>query len=240
VVRLNMPMFKSIFNRTTAPRQFIAISLTALSITLLTACGGSGDANPGNDNPSNTGPTPTVVATADTVSTEMDSPINIAVLKNDSGISESSTLNIQTKPANGTATVMANNTITYKPNATFTGKESFSYKVSNVENVSVATVTVNVQCSSCSKEITVNLSWLPTKNDDDIGYLIYYGNNKNDVNSLAFDLSPLTGLDPNAPKISLSAQNDLNLNQGDNVCFQISAYTSTAQSNFSDPVCGVL
>ena len=237
-------MFKSIFNRTTAPRQFIAISLTALSITLLTACGGSGDSNingdANNGNPSNPGPAPTVVASADTVNTEMDSPVNIAVLINDSGISESSTLSIQTKPGNGTATVMANNTITYKPNSTFTGKESFSYKVSNAGNVSVATVTVNVQCASCSKEITINLSWLPTKNDDDIGYLIYYGNDLNNIDSLAFDLSPQTGLDPNAPKVAFSAQNDLKLNQGDRVCFQISAYTSSAQSDFSDPICGAI
>jgi len=233
-------MFKSVFNRTKAPRQFIAISLTALSITLLTACGGSGDANPGNDNPSNTGPTPTVVATADTVSTEMDSPINIAVLKNDSGISESSTLSIQAKPANGTATVMANNTITYKPNTAYSGKESFSYNVSNGGNVSVATVTVNVQCSSCSKEIIINLSWQPTINDDDIGYLIYFGSDTNNINSLAFDLSPQTGLDPNAPKIALSAQDDLKLSQGDKVCFQVSAYTSSAQSNFSSPICGTI
>ena len=216
----------------------LVIATAMLSMTLLTACGGSDE--PTNGNPTNSGPTPSVTASPDTVSTDQDSPVNIAVLANDSGISSSALLSIEVAPVNGSATVMANNTINYVPATSFTGKESFSYKIAANEKTAIATVTVNVQCPSCTKEITINLSWLPTKNDDDIGYLIYYGNDANNIDSLAFDLSLQTGLDPNAPKVALSAQNDLKLAQGDSVCFQISAYTPNAQSDFSDPICGTI
>lgn len=223
-------------------RNRILAPLSAISLLLLTACGGSDDPNITTDTggSTNTGPTVSLLASPDTVSTQMDSAIIIPVLANDKGVSESAKLSIEVVPSNGSASVMANNTINYKPATSFTGKESFSYKVSLDGRSAIATVTVNVACSTCSKDVNVSLSWQATNNGDDIGYLIYYGPDSNNINSLAFDLSPSTGLDANAPAIIFSAKNDLQLNPGDSVCFQISAYSSTAQSNFSAPVCGSL
>lgn len=233
----------NIFNHLCQKTRRSALHISAiLSVTLLSACGGAGDPNI-NDGSSggNTGGTGTsVLASPDTVSIDQGKAVNIPVLSNDTGVSGSPVISIEVKPKNGNASIMANNTINYTPDASFTGKESFSYKLSSNNKSSIATVTVNVNCLGCAKEISVNLSWLPSKNDDDIGYLIYYGNNKTNINSLAFDLSPQTGLDPNNPKIAFSAQNDLKLNKGDAVCFQISAYTSTSQSNFSTPICGTI
>lgn len=227
----------------TRMRRNIVLPLSITATLLLTACGGSGDPSAesitgdnNNNNPGNT----SLLASPDTVNTDMGSAIIIPVLANDSGVTESALLNIEVSPSNGSASVMANNTINYNPDPTFTGKESFSYRVSLNESSAIATVTINVACSSCSKEVSVSLSWEPTKNDDDIGYKIFYGTDQNNISTLAYDLTLSTGLDPNAPAVEFSAQNDLNLNSGDSVCFQVSAYTALAKSNLSDPVCGVL
>lgn len=228
--------FYSHFYRGT--RQAALQACAILTVALLTACGGADD--PQANNNGNPGSGSSVLASPDVVSTKQDSAVNIPILANDSGISGSPVISIEVAPKNGSASVMANNTINYTPDADFTGKESFSYKLAINDKVSIATVTVNVQCDGCAKEIKINLSWLPTKNDDDIGYLVYYGNDKSNINNFAYDLTLLTGLDPNAPKVELSAQNDLKLSQGDTVCFQISAYTSSSQSNFSSPVCGTI
>lgn len=219
-------------------RQIKRHLLLIISATFITACGGSGD--PNNTNDAGTGSTVNVLARPDNLSMSQDTTQNIAVLSNDRGITGSTVLTIEDAPNNGSAAVLANNTINYTPSKDFTGTDTFSYKISNDGKVSVTTVSVSVACSGCSKDVVINLSWSPSANTSDIGYLVYYGTSKSNINGLAYDLSASTGLDPKNPSISFSAQNDLGLTTGDNICFQISAYTSTAQSTFSDPVCGTI
>ncbi len=82
----------------------------------------------------------------DTASTQEDTPVNIAVLVNDTEI-EGSTLSIIgiTQGAHGTVSINEDNTLTYSPNADFNGTDSFIYLVSNgEEEVAVGTVTITV------------------------------------------------------------------------------------------------
>ncbi|WP_074410274.1 Ig-like domain-containing protein [Aquimarina megaterium] len=88
------------------------------------------------------------VANNDTVSVVQDSDVNmINVLANDENFNpDEDSIAIATAPANGTTSVNAtNNSITYTPNAGFTGSDSFTYTLTDPNNVtSTATVSVTV------------------------------------------------------------------------------------------------
>lgn len=181
-----------------------------------------------------------IIANPDSTSTALDTAINIPVLANDSGITSSANISIEGAPDNGSVTILANNTITYTPNTSYTGADGFSYRVSINNTMAIATVTINVNCTQCSQDITIGLSWNPSVSGSDSGYLIYYGKDTANINDLAFDLSTSTGLIQDAPYLELSAINHLQLNSGDSVCFQISAYKSSLVSDPSAPICGII
>ncbi len=181
-----------------------------------------------------------LIANPDNTSTEKDTAVNIPVLANDGGISSSVIVSIDGGPTNGNATVLANNTITYTPNPSYTGTDSFSYKVSVGGSMAIATVTVDVTCTSCTNDKIIGLSWDPSVTGTAIGYLVYSGSDANNVDKLLIDLTETTGLDPNLPYVEFSTQNDLQLNPGDNVCFRISAYKDSQVSDLSAPICGVI
>jgi hypothetical protein len=240
----------------------LILPLLITTTSLLSACGGGGggssagiDSNTGrigtadqttitNTNTSGTATTATnttVIANPDSTSTQKDVAVNIPVLVNDSGVTSSTVITIEGAPGNGRANILANNTIRYIPDSDFSGKDSFSYQIANGASIAVTTVTVNVKCTTCTDK-TIALSWNPSISGSvsDSGYLIFYGDAKGNIKTLAFDLSTATGLDPDAPYIEFSSKNDLQLNPGDSVCFKIKAYAASVVSAKSTAACGVI
>ncbi|VDG81410.1 gliding motility-associated C-terminal domain [Capnocytophaga ochracea] len=88
-------------------------------------------------------PTPTPVAVDDRVSTALNTPVNIAVLPNDT-LNGATTPNVVTQPANGTVVVNADNTVEYRPHTGFVGTDTFVYEICNSAGCSSATVTVDI------------------------------------------------------------------------------------------------
>ncbi len=89
------------------------------------------------------------VAVDDSTTTSTGTPVNIAVLANDSDPDGNLPLTVGslTQPTNGTAVLELNNTITYTSNGTFTGTDSFTYQAADslgaLSNIATVTVTVN-------------------------------------------------------------------------------------------------
>jgi hypothetical protein len=85
------------------------------------------------------------VATADSATTNEDTPVTVNVTANDSILDVPATVTIATAPAHGTATVGANNVVTYSPSAGFFGTDTFTYTVTDKDqDTATATVTVSV------------------------------------------------------------------------------------------------
>ena len=87
------------------------------------------------------------VATADSESTDEDTPATFDVLANDSDVDEDTlTVTITSGPTNGTAAVQVDETVLYTPTADFHGSDSFTYTVNDglVDSNEVSvTITVN-------------------------------------------------------------------------------------------------
>ncbi|BDX37387.1 hypothetical protein CYCD_07420 [Tenuifilaceae bacterium CYCD] len=98
-------------------------------------------------------------AVNDNATTIINTPVDINVLSNDSGLDDGfGNLAIYQAPAFGTVVVNANRTITYTPSYMFVGTETFMYIVEDIDgDYSVATVTVNV---------TERPDYQPIANDD--------------------------------------------------------------------------
>ena len=88
-------------------------------------------------------PTALPIAVDDRVSTAMNTPINIAVLANDT-LNGATTPNVLTSPANGTVVVNADNTVEYRPHTGFAGTDTFVYEICNSAGCSSATVTIDI------------------------------------------------------------------------------------------------
>jgi len=95
--------------------------------------------------------------------------------------------------------------------------------------------TENTYCNGSNA--TVKLSWQPNVNTVD-GYNVYYGFTADTVNQLASNL-PITsvGFDAQVPSVQLNIKNDLGLNAGEYVCFKITAYNTSSESELSVPEC---
>ncbi len=90
------------------------------------------------------------IATADSATTLVGTPVIINVIANDTdpdGFINPTSVSVVTAPANGTAIASANGTVTYTPNPGFSGSNSFNYVVADnlgaISNVATVTVTVN-------------------------------------------------------------------------------------------------
>jgi hypothetical protein len=84
-------------------------------------------------------------AVDDFATTPQIESVIIDVLENDSLGNASNAVEIETGPANGSATLQANDTIRYVPNITFIGEDTFEYRLTDANGDSdVATVTVGV------------------------------------------------------------------------------------------------
>ncbi|MGB5436274.1 MAG: Ig-like domain-containing protein, partial [Maribacter sp.] len=98
------------------------------------------------------GTPPMLDAVDDTASTDEDTPTDIDILANDTGIPEDGTLTV-TDPENGTLVINdggtpndpSDDTVTYTPDAGYNGTDTFEYTVCDAqENCDTATVTVTV------------------------------------------------------------------------------------------------
>lgn len=96
---------------------------------------------------------PIVDAIDDSIATEENTPVAIAILDNDNDLPSIGTLTIATPPTNGTVVINDNgtpndpsdDTVTYTPNADYVGNDTFDYTLcDNAGNCSTATVTVLV------------------------------------------------------------------------------------------------
>ena len=89
-----------------------------------------------NDNP---------VAAADAATTNEDTPVDGAVLGNDSDLDgDTLTVRLVTSPANGRVVLNADGTFTYTPNPNYFGPDSFTYEASDGSLTATAGVTLNV------------------------------------------------------------------------------------------------
>jgi len=100
------------------------------------------------------------VAIDDEASVEENSPVNIDVLPNDTGLDDTPiTVNISQQPANGTVVVESDNTITYTPNSEFFGNDSFNYTVTDANG--------DADEATVSLTITQAASGIPVATDDE-------------------------------------------------------------------------
>ncbi|MDE3743982.1 Ig-like domain-containing protein, partial [Maribacter polysaccharolyticus] len=98
------------------------------------------------------GTAPELDAVDDTASTEMDTPVDVDVLANDSGIPYIDSLTVN-EPYNGTVVINDggtpddpnDDTVTYTPNQNFNGVDTFEYTICDaMGNCDTATVTITV------------------------------------------------------------------------------------------------
>ena len=169
-------------------------------------------------------------AVDDIVTITASEPIEINVLKNDiNNTNTTPSLALFSNPNYGTAEVINETSLLYTPDNTFNSTDTFSYKLSDIDgNISTASVTINLICSSCGNSIVIRLSWLPNP-DEVAGYKIYFGPTEHETDILVND-TPMT-------EVLLGVVTDLNLSPGDHACFRIKAYNLNEDSLFSPPVC---
>ena len=100
------------------------------------------------------------IANADTATTPVATPIDIAVLVNDfDPDADPISITGTTNPTNGAVTVNPNGTITYIPNPGFTGEDTFTYTIcddGSPQLCDTATVTVTVQDSGMPNTTNAN------------------------------------------------------------------------------------
>jgi gliding motility-associated-like protein len=88
----------------------------------------------------------TPIAVNDTVTTTINNPVVVNVLRNDSGLDDGfGSLTIYQNPEFGSVQVNANRTVTYTPTYMFVGTEEFYYMITDVDgDLSIAKVVVNI------------------------------------------------------------------------------------------------
>lgn len=212
---------------------------------------------PQTDNPTSTteptasdNPTPTTSTTDtdknsipfanhDNIITAQNTPVNISILANDSGLNDTPlTLSILTLPEHGLVTIGDDHSIIYTPDSSFTGADSLIYEVmDNNGEKAIANATIEVQCNNCPPDIILTLTWNPNP-DAVLGYAVYFGPSAETAIQLASELSLTSGLlDPLAPGVQYRIGDDLGLVHGDIVCFRLKAYNESGYSGFSGAAC---
>lgn len=181
-------------------------------------------------------------ANSDNAATPMDTPVSVAVLSNDSGLTDTPiTVNLLDTPNHGSATVNPDNTITYTPNFEFAGTDILQYEVVDADgDVATASLAVSVTCSGCAAGVRLVYSWDPTP-DPVAGYRVYYGASLSAASQLLSDISVGTPtFTARTPSVVYDAWNDLQLQKGDPICFRVKAYNSAGSSEFSTGTCGTI
>jgi len=179
------------------------------------------------------------VASPDSISTAQDTPVDIEILANDSGLNDTPlTLSILALPTHGQVIVESDNSITYIPDDGYTGTDSMIYKVmDNNGDSAIADTSIEVQCGACPADILLTLTWNP--NPGEIwGYAVYFGPSAEGAIQLASELPMASGLlNPESPRVQYYLGGDLGLAQGDNVCFRLKAYNESGYSEYSAAAC---
>ncbi|HEC19338.1 MAG TPA: hypothetical protein ENI97_08335 [Gammaproteobacteria bacterium] len=145
-------------------------------------------------------------------------------------------------PSNGTATIGTDNSITYTPNGIFIGTDTIVYSVTDIDgDLATATVTINISCTTCAA-VNLKYSWNPNPASDAIiGYRVYTGPTlATATTEIANPVVGSSGFNAAAPSVSFDAWNDLGLNKGDTVCFQLKAYNAVGTSGYSTGICDVI
>ncbi len=180
------------------------------------------------------------IARNDSTSTDRSLSTIISVLDNDDGLDNSPVnIGIFQPPTNGNVEVLPDNRIEYTPDGVYTGNDNFIYQVSDADaDFSTAVVTIQVTCDSCENNLTsIELSWNPNPAEENvIAYTVFYGNSAG-MNLPFFKKLTSADIDLSGPVFSLEAQEDLNAEEGDNVCFQISATNRTGESAKTSAIC---
>ena len=159
------------------------------------------------------GTAPVLDAVDDTASTEMDAPVDVDVLANDSGIPDIDSLSVG-DPLNGTVVINDggtpddpnDDTVTYTPNDGFVGTDSFDYTICDVlGNCDTATVTVTVDTPMLVID-AVDDDFSGTSIDGTEGGLV--------SNANVFDNDTLNGetLNPDDVIFTVTATEALNIN----------------------------
>jgi len=133
-------------------------------------------------------PAGTPVANNDTATTAEDTPVIIAVLANDTGVT-GGTVSLVAAPALGTAAVQADGTVRYTPNLNRNGTDAFTYHVTTVGGTVSNTATVTVAISpvndnpvanpdtlSATANIQATLNVLANDTDPDVGDVLSVAN----------------------------------------------------------------
>jgi hypothetical protein len=145
------------------------------------------------------------------------------------------------QPAHGTATIGANNTIVYVAAAGYSGTDSLIYGITDGSGVTeLASITIQVACTSCTAERMLSLSWNPNP-DTVTGYQVFRGPTAEQATQLVSDMPLNSGLiDPTAPRVQYRATTDLGLTAGQQACFRLKAYNNDSYSDYSQAVCGII
>jgi LPXTG-motif cell wall-anchored protein len=97
-------------------------------------------------------PVPAVTAVDDAETTDIDTPVDVDLLANDTvtnGTLDPASVNVTVQPSHGSVTIdLATGKATYTPNAGYSGTDTFTYQVCSVEDpavcdTAVATITIN-------------------------------------------------------------------------------------------------
>ncbi|MEW5852151.1 MAG: tandem-95 repeat protein [Myxococcota bacterium] len=107
----------------------------------------------------------TPVANNDSATVAEDGSVTTSVLLNDTGLGDAPVVvTVASVPANGSAVVNADNTVTYTPAANFFGSDSFTYRVTDVDDQQ-ATATVSITVTPAN-DVPVALDDTDTTDED--------------------------------------------------------------------------
>jgi hypothetical protein len=186
------------------------------------------------------------VAKLDSVTIDEGQTAHIDVLSNDSGLGDGGLILTISAPAqNGLASVdtsVANfPTVTYVPDTAFTGQDSFQYRVTDANgDLAEASVSIQVNCTSCAYGVTLILSWDPNPQQEAVtGYKVFFDQSAAADSEIANIPVTANGFDPTAPSIQYDVGADLDLRYGDKACFRVKAYNDLGESDFSQAACAI-
>ncbi len=103
--------------------------------------------------------TPLLIASDDTVTTTIGTPVTIDLLTNDAGTDQSTTVTVIIEPAHGSASLTANRQLDYQPVAGFTGTDQITYQLTDSKGrkssaIVGITVTAGTDTADTSKSST--------------------------------------------------------------------------------------
>ncbi|WP_108811397.1 Ig-like domain-containing protein [Sphingorhabdus sp. Alg231-15] len=158
---------------------------------------------------------PAPVATNDSVTTDEDTAVNVAVLTNDVDTDGDPLTITEAEAGNGTVTINPDGTLAYKPDANFNGEDTIVYTISDGEGgFSTATVTVTVTPVN-DGPTTVGLANQNGEDGADVSIPTAQGFDDIDGDDLTFTASglpPVLSIDPDTGLITGTLASDSSVN----------------------------